>query len=273
MGEALAGDEKLFHFTGRCQHLKLVPAKKSRVGIWVFEGAIMLENNTPLLIYIKAAITEPEPLTVDRIVREWSNIIDEKHGKETTLLAFDTYYFSAATREQQNQLGGRYVCACTEPKVSTLAKALAHVKKPGEWSGIYSSVKKECIIKYYDPNPDINIKYAYSNCVVKTARKEKGTKQRVTDVPIYDDIKAHFAGCDLFNKQLINHTWPFRHTGRRSPGWRAQEHNFALSSILQNCINIYSYVNQKEAGAESYQNWCCELADELYQHALDMPMA
>ena len=244
-----------------------MPTKKSRVGIWVFQAAIMLENDTALLIYMKAATVQPDTLTVATITEEWSDIIRAKHGKETTLLAFDTYYFSAATRDKENELGVKYVCACSEAKIPKLAKALGAVKKAGEWSGMYSDVKQECIIKYYDPDPNLNIKYAYSNCVAKTRRKDKRKKQHVTDVPIYDDVNAHFAGCDKFNKDLIYHTWPFRHTGGYSPGWRDQEHNFAFFSILQNCINIYAYVNDKKA---NYQNWCCELADELYTHALNM---
>ena len=273
LGEALAGDEKLFHFTGRCQHLKLVPTKKSRVGIWVFQGAIMLGCNLPLLIYIKAATVQPTPETVDSIIADWSNIIVEKRATEKTLLAFDTYYFSKATRELETRLEVKYVCACSENKIPMLAKALGHVKKAGEWSGLYSSAKKECIIKYYDPNPALNIKLAYSNCVVKIKRTSKGKKQAVTDVPIYDDVNAHFAGCDKFNKLMINHTWPFRHTGRYSPGWRAQEHNFAFSSILQNCVNVYAHVNELEVSQDSYQNWCCKLAEDLYQYALDLSNA
>ena len=49
LGNIFAGDEKLFKFTGVCPYIRFVVSKKSRIGLWIYEG-----NN--VIIYIIISI-------------------------------------------------------------------------------------------------------------------------------------------------------------------------------------------------------------------------
>lgn len=48
-GQFIAGDEKLFHFTGNTTYIRTVPSKPSHVGLWFFECCCLLHDN---LIYL-----------------------------------------------------------------------------------------------------------------------------------------------------------------------------------------------------------------------------
>lgn len=104
IGDLFAGDEKLLHFTGNSVNILQVLTKPDRIGIWFYEGCIQLSNGLPFLLYISLRnlcnddINDGAPEKVHYIVKQWVESITH-FGINGVLLAFDSYYFSAATQE------------------------------------------------------------------------------------------------------------------------------------------------------------------------------
>ena len=53
VGEYVAGDEKLLHFTGNSGDIRMVLSKPDRVGLWFYELCVKLSNKTSYLLYFK----------------------------------------------------------------------------------------------------------------------------------------------------------------------------------------------------------------------------
>ena len=52
-GDSVAGDEKLWGYAGATGYSRLVMTKPSRIGLWMFQGAVRLKCGLPCLIYTK----------------------------------------------------------------------------------------------------------------------------------------------------------------------------------------------------------------------------
>ena len=230
----------------------------------------MLENDEPMLLHMKVSKAKPGEETVDTIVSLWADII-EIYGNKDTVLVFDSYYFSAKTRDVLAERKIKYMAATPEYKIMKLSKRLKNIKEPGQWGGLYNAKTNECLVKFYNENKDIGIKFVYSNCVTKEPRKDKGPKHYDSDIPIYYLYGEHFSSCDRFNANLKDHTWPYRHSvSHHQPAYKAKEHDFAFSSILQNCVNIYLCVNKIGKHQTNYTNLVTKLADELCRYAMEL---
>ena len=48
------------------------------------------------------------------------------------------------------------------------------------------------------------------------------------------------------------------------------EHNFAMSSILQNTFNVYVCINDLQVENVEYSRYCTMLADELFEYTIQM---
>ena len=56
LGESVAGDEKLFKFTGLSRDLRLVPAKPGKIGFWNYQLVAPLQRGGQFLVHTNMAI-------------------------------------------------------------------------------------------------------------------------------------------------------------------------------------------------------------------------
>lgn len=71
-----------------------------KVGLWIYELAGMLPNGESVLLNCHLMSTNKKfkvKTPVHTVVQKWINILKEK-GHPHTILVFDSYYFSAMTR-------------------------------------------------------------------------------------------------------------------------------------------------------------------------------
>ena len=47
IGDYVAGDEKLFHYTGETPYIMKFPSKRARIGLWICQLVCELENGLP----------------------------------------------------------------------------------------------------------------------------------------------------------------------------------------------------------------------------------
>ena len=82
LGDWLAGDEKLFKFAGKSGYVRLLPNKPAKVGLWNFQGAIILKCGPPFLIYTQMHISLPETqrsMKFIDIIKDWVKLILKKN--------------------------------------------------------------------------------------------------------------------------------------------------------------------------------------------------
>ena len=53
LGKVLCGDEKLFRFTGKGGSVRKVPNDPAKVGIWHYQGTVILSNGEVFLMYTR----------------------------------------------------------------------------------------------------------------------------------------------------------------------------------------------------------------------------
>ena len=95
-------------------------------------------------------------------------------------------------------------------------------------------------------------------------------RSRTFLIPAYDAYKEMFSVCDIFNRNLKDRSWPMRLGGRGVYAEPRDEHNVAMSSILQNTFNVYLCINDLHVENFEYSRYCTMLADELFEYTIQM---
>ena len=122
MGNFVAGDEKLFHFTGNSGHIRLVVPKSDRIGLWFYELCAPLMGSLSFLLYFRMHVCNTllgQELKTIEIIQEWANIIKSKgkheEYKPSTMLCMDFYYL---TQEAKENIEVPFVAAESLPRFS-----------------------------------------------------------------------------------------------------------------------------------------------------------
>ena len=100
-GEVLAGDEKLFRFTGKSGIVRKVPNKPAKIGIWHYQMVVYLECGLTFVIYTRAHVTTSLMGTSTQtcmIVKDWADIAMSRESPSTIVM--DSYYLSKACRKR-----------------------------------------------------------------------------------------------------------------------------------------------------------------------------
>jgi hypothetical protein len=127
LGEYVAGDEKLFHFTGDSGDIRLVLTKPDRIGLWFYQLCAPLHNGASFLLWFKLHHSDAflgENIPVASVVQSWSEVV-RKHGDPETLLTFDSYYLDNAGRQYLRQGNVKYIGSITKERFSQLHDLLA----------------------------------------------------------------------------------------------------------------------------------------------------
>ena len=258
LGQWLAGDEKLFKYLGRRANTRLVPHKPGKIGLWIYELCAQLASGLPFLLYFKAHIQETwrgEGYPVSQIMAEWGEIVKKKSNEGKTVLVADSYYLDEAGRAALKELEVPYICAVQAKRFHILTnQAKKHVSKAGESIFLWNKKEHELLAHYYSPEPKIGRKFVLSNAY----KKEEGTT-RANYLPGCDDFAIMFSTCDHFNCSLVDRTWPHR----CSSGTR-RLHDFYMTSILLNVMNVWRTVQGGDSMDVSWKDFMVGLADELW---------
>lgn len=265
LGEYVAGDEKLLHFTGNSGDIRLVLSKPDRVGLWFYELAMPLSNGRSYMLYIRlhsANKAVGESIPCSEVVKSWANVV-QRLGDPNTLIVFDSYYLDATGRRYLVENNVKFVAAVTKERFANIFDKLKDkVERPGDWAGIHNPITRESAVYYWDKDENISKKLVISNALTKTTSRNCNE-----NIPIYDIYQVTFKSCDIFNKSLHDRTWPHRHGGHSRCGDSGLQHNFALSCILQNVFNCYLDYHKIDPKTRNFVDMCIELSDAIYQYA------
>jgi len=260
LGEAMACDEKLFHFTGKSGIVSKVPNKPARIGIWHYQMVVYLDCGLTYIVYSKAHVTTAlmgMKTQTCEIVKQWSDIVISRH--ECTTLIMDSYYLSAAGRQYMNEHGVKYVAALKSDRFKKVCqRLLTEVTQSGQTAIAYNNVSGEAAVLHWSLDANIGKKYVMSNAFRKfTGRTRKGS------IPVYDYYNAGFSGCDQFNRAMHKRTWPFL-TRKcvmgtdKSNGW-----NYLFTVVILNVWHLWINADPENRKPVSYNNFCQALASSL----------
>lgn len=261
MGQWVAGDEKLFHFTGRSGILRLVPKKPDQIGIWNYELTARLTNGQSYLLYFRSHSQNAklgDGIPVNEIVQDWATIIENKTTEGKTLLVADCYYLDEKGRKILNEKTVPYLCGVQSNRFSILSEqASAIVRKAGDYTLLYNEERHELFVHYWFPDMNLGKKYTLSNAY--TPLPGTTAKQYI---PAIDDFAAMFATCDHFNREMHDRTWPHHRIHCAH-----QMHNFYMTCILLNVMHAHTNHYQYEKEGIEWEAFMVQLADEVYEYA------
>lgn len=186
IGETCAGDEKLFHFTGKTKDIRLVPNKPGRIGLWNYELCAPLPHGGQFLLHTRMS-HGGETVHVSEIVKKWTDIINQ-YDRNNTLLTFDSYYMDNSSRKVLADSGVKYVASFSSSRFKAFTDIMTHqVANPGEWTGLYNPETSESVIYHWSNDRNIGKKWVMSNACQKNV---KG--QNTTSIPLFDLYKVTF---------------------------------------------------------------------------------
>jgi hypothetical protein len=290
VGEFIAGDEKLLKFFGQAGDICIIPTKPDKVGLWFYELVGRDKRGRMFLLDTKLqrAHSAGESITMVSIVERWGKVTFDL-GHPETILAFDSHYMSKAGRLwlHNNNHRMRYTASVCKTHFGDLLgmakwkymckyanhanKSKGQVRKPGDWCAIFKPETGESFAYVWDPDKGVGQKYNFSNCLVKTLRRNTHDLEGRNQKGAYDIYKHCFNLCDIFNRQLHDRKWPFKRGGRNTMGEWGHQDNWAMSATLQNVFNCWCDLTDF-TGVPEFKALCLRLADELFEYTLTMPV-
>jgi hypothetical protein len=153
LGQYVAGDEKLFKWTGESQWVRFCPGKDDKCGLWNYELCGLLENGLSFLIYVRWHRCETVlggGVQCAEVMRDWGRIVKAKGTQEATILVADSYYLDVTGRAILQELEILYICALQSCRFQTLyrrANIISH--HAGTTALLYSHELHEMFITHW----------------------------------------------------------------------------------------------------------------------------
>lgn len=271
LGQYVAGDEKLFHFTGNSQNVRLVISKPDRVGFWFYELAGRFANNLPYMLNIFMHNSTIESVKVSTVVGRWVAAIKAIPDRNKCILAMDSYYMDASVKEMLLGTDIKFTASVKADRMKSLVRAVrptsAGDSTMGEWKGLFNKNTGETFVYHFDTQKGVGIKYNYARGFVRSQAVSL-VKEHKHRIPVYDYYKTFFEVCDRYNRNLHDKAWPHKRGGRDLQGEDGHHHDFLMACVLQNVRNACVTARGVSLSDETFQQFCDLLADQLFQHAM-----
>ena len=266
LGEVLCGDEKLFRFTGKGGIVRKVTSKPEKMGIWHYQAVVFLPTEDPFLVYTRTDNTASnmgESTSTSDIVSDWADIIIKFN--QPTLLCMDSYYLAAEGRAYLLSKDIRFIAALKTDRFKNIVNLLKpQVSITGDSAWAFNSETNESAIYHFSCDKNIGKKYALSNCF--DLRSDPQPKE---SVPIYDEYKTFFSGCDKFNQAMHNKTLPYRAPNNTHVAEERNIWNYLFTAILLNTWFAWKAIlrgKNPEHQLPSFRDFCRELAIDIIRN-------
>lgn len=286
LGQYVAGDEKLFKFTGNSTNVRLVVSKPDRVGLWFYELCGELQSGLPFLLHVFLHHNQEGTITVDSVVKRWIDVMktvgktrvpDNELPNPKCILAADSYYLTNSVKTLMEKSANQQIKFTfsvnkdrMKPEVRMVHPANRE-DKPGEFAGITNETTSETFVYHYDTQKGVGIKYNYARGFLRVTEKQKVKEKNAAKVvPVYEYYKQLFELCDKFNRNLHDCTFPHKRGGRGRVGEFGRQNDFMLAVILQNTRNVYATLKKLNPSLTNFSLFCDELSIQIFAHSLSL---
>ena len=279
LGQSVAGDEKLWRFTGNSGNIRLCISKPDKVGFWFYELCAMFSNGLPYMLQLLMHNSTKESVKVVDIVKGWIAIVKEVGSdfvpegelpNPKTYLACDSYYVATESRSALVESGINFCASVQKDRFANEVKMIhppGHVPKTGEWRGMYNPRTDERFVYHYDTQKGVGIKYnlskGFERCLVLNTIKQHSNR-----IPCYDNYKTFFEACDHFNRNLHDRYFPHKRGGFGRSGEDGEHNDFIMACVLQNTFNAYHHINNANVGSITFKQMCDNLSDDIFIHSM-----
>ena len=280
LGQFVAGDEKLFHYTGDSGLVRLVPSKPDKMGLWFYQKCGALSNGLPFCLFFLLHNSISIAVSTESVVSKWvANIRRIDLGVDAdpdadwnphTVLVFDSYYTSKDVvdlfRKEQNK-NVCYLASVTPDRFANLTRFLlppGYVDVEGASKAAYKEDTKELYVFHWDTQKGVGKKFNYSRGLLPCSDKMKVLAKK-HEIPGYDTYKTSFACCDDFNKGLHDKIWPHKRGGSGHKGFEGKINDFIMAVMLENTYNSWHQITGNTPHVISFKLFCCTLADQLWK--------
>lgn len=198
LGESVAGDDKIFHFTGNSQDIRLVSAKPRRIELWFYELCSTLRNDCKYMIFLKLHLGG-EFTSISSVGKTWTRVIRTLEH-EQIFLTIDCYYLDNVSKEVWQRSGIKYIAAFSSNTFQEVISEMSkNVTVSGEWYGVCNPSYLNSIVYHRCCDDRVENKWVMSNTCVKSTSRVIGPI-----IPLFDLCKVTFNVCDRFNRSLRN---------------------------------------------------------------------
>jgi hypothetical protein len=139
LGEIFACDEKLFHADLlRSGMVKVVLSKPARVGIWAYQGCVVLEGNYPLCVHLRVhheIANLDEKVRMITFIKEWAEIAVAKRISRhvQAVMVCDSHYPTVEALQYMRAEGFPFIFACDQQRFKSVSAIIAdRVQKSGD---------------------------------------------------------------------------------------------------------------------------------------------
>ena len=269
LGRIVCGDEKLYHFTGESEFIRLIPSKPGHIGFWFYELCVLLGANLVFMIHIKLqTTTKSDKLSKKKtvmFVRIWMNIMIAFRAN-LSVLFYDSYYGTNEAREMLREYGILYVSACKESNFRNLTDQLSNlggtVSRAGDTAAMYNQEYGELFICHMQNNDK---KYSLGNAMVPC----RSSRSKAGDIFGWDLYAFNFKHNDIFNRNLHDKSWCHKVGGRDRAGEEGHIDDYALAVTLQNTFSVFKAINPGIPDVD-FLTHATTLADEIFVYAMSL---
>lgn len=276
LGHSVAGDERLFHFSGKQGSTRLVKCKPGQVGLWLHELCCKLSCGVPFLLHFRLhrnISPDNDYVRPSEVVRRWVHMIKsigngESNQSRNSLLAFDNYYLDTSIINFLREESRSWSIAVQAVEICPERELLMNgtVDMAGEYRAIYNDCTKELFSYHCGSRKSNDEKYTYSLGLVRSEdlRKIRETPEAILDFDVHESLME---ACNNFNDGLNHKSWPHRRGGGRRTGHFGLVHDFIFASILQNTFNLHSEMGGDNERNATFHDKCLELSEGLFEYA------
>lgn len=256
-GESVAGDEKLYHFTGDHGTVRLVVSKPDKVGQWMYQLCCKTETGQPYLLHTKMHDnSDGKAISIASIVQEWIDAIKlvAVEGEALPMLVGDSYYLGAESRGVLTSEEMPCSFCCKKDRVAVEWATLEHLYrektgdssltvKPGKHWAMYNTKTHAVFCVHHDTQKGLGVKYNLSHGLVRSTNLHVVRRNKDV-IPGYSYYKCMFEVCDRFNRNLHDRTYPKARGGNGTSGAYLNAHDFYMACILQNVFTVYDHLRE-----------------------------
>ena len=264
LGQILCGDEKLFRYTGHTSNTRACKSKPARVGIWFYQAVALLPNTLPFLVSTEAHFIDPEfenRLTMADMIKNWTTLANNTNKDTVTVM--DSYYLTHEATANLRESGHNVIAAVNQGRFPIFAHLLTREQRgPGQCTSAYNNNTGESLTFYHSHDKRVGRKIVYS-----TAFDLSEQKRPPTYIPIFDEYRALFSGCDKYNHAMHGKTFPHRCGGGKQNGFDGYVFDYMFTCSLINTHHAYQNISRRNSKKTNFKNFCLSLAQELVQLA------
>ena len=284
LGQSVAGDEKLWWFTGNSESIRLVPSKPGKTGLWFYELCCRLRAGgveIPFLMHLLMHSSTLMRVSVGDVVKLWVacirlvgrlKVASGLNPNPKCYLCFDSYYESSETRSFLLEKRQYFSASCKTDRVKLEVDRTHNDGVPdlvGQSRTIYNEETKELFTYHYDRQKGVGKKYNLSYGFTHSQLRAK-VKSHENFIPGYTHYKTFFEACDNFNRRLHDCHYPHKRGGKGQPGDLGSHHDFLMACIFQNTRNAYFCVTDLDPNSSTFENDMTMLASDMYFYSLTL---